>query len=140
MPFKSRAQARKFFAMARRGEISKETLNEWVEATPNIKKLPERVGHKKKAFVLSFFNKIACSLFLGGTREKMAYGTDGANLPEEALKAQGSANAQDYVQGSTLREKAETGQAKGRATSTGVANEKKEFASHKRHLHRTSRE
>lgn len=46
--FKSEAQARKFFAMERRGEISKKTLDEWRKKTPSIKALPERVSKKKK--------------------------------------------------------------------------------------------
>ncbi len=46
MPFRSKAQLRKFGAMARRGEISEEEFREWRDATPNISKLPERVGRK----------------------------------------------------------------------------------------------
>jgi len=46
VPFKSKAQQRKFFAMANRGEISKAKAEEWAHETPDIKKLPE---HKKKA-------------------------------------------------------------------------------------------
>ena len=45
MPFKSKAQVRKFGAMLKRKEISKATFEKWVKHTPNIKKLPER---KKK--------------------------------------------------------------------------------------------
>lgn len=44
MPFKSEAQRRKFYAMASRGEISKETVKEWQAATPKGKKLPEHVA------------------------------------------------------------------------------------------------
>lgn len=43
MPFKSKAQRRKFYAMADRGEISKKKVKEWEDATPKGKKLPERV-------------------------------------------------------------------------------------------------
>ena len=43
MPFKSQSQRRKFHAMADRGEISKKTVEEWEDATPKGKKLPERV-------------------------------------------------------------------------------------------------
>lgn len=46
MPFKSKAQMRKFFAMYNRGEISKKTLDKWLKHTPNKKNLPERVGKK----------------------------------------------------------------------------------------------
>ncbi len=47
MPFKSASQRRKFYAMAERGEISKEEVNEYEEKTKG--KLPERVKAKKKA-------------------------------------------------------------------------------------------
>jgi hypothetical protein len=46
MPFRSKAQARKLFAMAERGEISKEKVEEFARAT-DFSKLPERVGKKK---------------------------------------------------------------------------------------------
>lgn len=42
MPFKSKAQRRKFYAMANRGEISHQKVKEWEDATHG-KKLPERV-------------------------------------------------------------------------------------------------
>lgn len=45
MPFRSKAQVRKFGVMVKRGEISKGTFDKWRKHTPNIKKLPER---KKK--------------------------------------------------------------------------------------------
>ena len=48
MPFKSKAQYRKFFAMANRGEISMSKAKEWAHKTPSIKALPERIGKKKK--------------------------------------------------------------------------------------------
>lgn len=48
MPFKSKAQVRKFGAMMRRGEISKKKFKEWAHATKSIKRLPERVKKKKK--------------------------------------------------------------------------------------------
>lgn len=47
MPFKSKAQRRKFYAMADRGEISEATVDRWEDETPKGKKLPERV---KKSF------------------------------------------------------------------------------------------
>ena len=43
MPFKSKAQRRKFYAMADRGEISEATVERWEDETPKGKKLPERV-------------------------------------------------------------------------------------------------
>jgi hypothetical protein len=47
MPFKSKAQVRKFGAMVGRGEISKGTFNKWKKHTPSMKKLPERKRKKK---------------------------------------------------------------------------------------------
>lgn len=47
MPFRSKAQVRKFGAMVGRGEISKSTFNKWKKHTPSIKKLPERKRKKK---------------------------------------------------------------------------------------------
>jgi ribosomal protein S18 acetylase RimI-like enzyme len=50
MPFKSEAQRRKFFAMAARGEISKETLEEWQDSTGD-KDLPEKVASRLRQAV-----------------------------------------------------------------------------------------
>lgn len=63
MPFKSKSQVRKFFALERQGKISKKTLNEYLESTPNIKDLPERL--EKKSFVEGF-NKIASRFTIPG--------------------------------------------------------------------------
>ena len=46
MPYQSKSQMRKFYAMASRGEISKSKADEWSRKTPNIKGLPEK---KKKS-------------------------------------------------------------------------------------------
>lgn len=52
MPYKSKAQQRKFHAMAARGEIPKSTVKKFDEATKKKKggfsKLPARKGGKKK--------------------------------------------------------------------------------------------
>jgi hypothetical protein len=48
MPFKSKAQRRKFAQLLVEGKISNETFEEWNRATGR-KKLPERVGSKTKA-------------------------------------------------------------------------------------------
>jgi len=48
MPFKSKAQVRKFGAMVRRGEISQAKFREWLNKTPSVKKLPERKIRRKK--------------------------------------------------------------------------------------------
>ena len=42
MPFKSKVQMRKFFAMENRGEMKKGTAERWAKHTPNIKSLPEK--------------------------------------------------------------------------------------------------
>jgi hypothetical protein len=44
MPYKSKAQQRKFFAMEARGELPKGTARQWAHHTPDIKALPERVA------------------------------------------------------------------------------------------------
>lgn len=48
MPFKSKAQQRWMFAAESRGELPKGTAREWAHHTPNIKKLPERIGDETK--------------------------------------------------------------------------------------------
>ena len=52
MPFKSKAQRRKFAELLVKGEISEETFEEWNRETGSVK-LPERVkpkpGPKRKA-------------------------------------------------------------------------------------------
>lgn len=48
MPFKSQAQRRKFAQLLVEGKISNQTFEEWNRETGG-KKLPERVGAKKKA-------------------------------------------------------------------------------------------
>jgi hypothetical protein len=45
MPFKSKAQRRKFAELLVKGEISEETFEEWNRETGRAK-LPERVTHK----------------------------------------------------------------------------------------------
>ena len=47
MPFRSRAQRRKFLQLLREGKISEATFREWERASKG-KKLPERVKPKKK--------------------------------------------------------------------------------------------
>jgi hypothetical protein len=47
MPFKSKAQRRKFAELLVKGEISPETYEEWNRSTGG-KELPERVQKKKK--------------------------------------------------------------------------------------------
>ena len=47
MPFKSKAQRRKFAELLVKGEISEETFEEWNRSTGGAR-LPERVAPKKK--------------------------------------------------------------------------------------------
>jgi hypothetical protein len=47
MPFKSKAQRRKFAELLVKGEISPDTFEEWNRATGR-KVLPERVARKKR--------------------------------------------------------------------------------------------
>ena len=47
MPFKSKAQRRKFAELLVKGEISQETFEEWNRSTGGAR-LPERVEPKKK--------------------------------------------------------------------------------------------
>jgi hypothetical protein len=47
MPFKSKAQRRKFAELLVKGEISPDTYEEWNRETGR-QRLPERVGQKKK--------------------------------------------------------------------------------------------
>jgi len=42
MPFKSKAQRGKFYAMADRGEMARATVKKWEKHTPKGKKLPAR--------------------------------------------------------------------------------------------------
>ena len=46
MPFKSKAQRRKFAELLVKGEISEETFEEWNRSTGS-RNLPERVGSKR---------------------------------------------------------------------------------------------
>ncbi len=48
MPFKSKAQRRKFAELLMKGEVSEETFEEWNRSTGS-RKLPERLGPKKPA-------------------------------------------------------------------------------------------
>jgi len=54
MPFKSKAQQKKFFAMESQGEIPKGTADRWAKETPNIKNLPNKKRTKKANLKLAF--------------------------------------------------------------------------------------
>lgn len=53
MPFKSKAQRRKFYALKAQGKMSQDMIDEWESSTP--KKIPERL--EKKAFWLGFYKQ-----------------------------------------------------------------------------------
>ena len=109
MPFKSKAQVRKFGQLLSEGKITKEQFDEWHSSTPNMKKLPERVKKKKKKGFATGFKKVAL------------------DLAEQAL-LESSTQMQDRVQGQYARENMTTAQAKGKVTNSyNVRNEKKEF-------------
>jgi hypothetical protein len=51
MSFKSKAQQRYMFSAEARGELKPGTAREWAHETPDIKKLPERVGDDSKVAI-----------------------------------------------------------------------------------------
>lgn len=81
MPFKSKAQRRKFYAMADRGEIADKTVEEWEDATPKGEKLPERVKQAEppppKGVSSAEWDKILQGL---PKTRKSAYYSDGMKL------------------------------------------------------------
>ena len=48
MPFKSKAQMRKFAVMERNGELPPGTFEKWMSKTGDVKRLPERKSRGKK--------------------------------------------------------------------------------------------
>jgi hypothetical protein len=69
--------------MANRGEMSPETVKTWEEHTPKGKKLPERVGMKKKAFFEGFDKR--------ADQVAGAQGEPGEPLPAEGAAPGGAA-------------------------------------------------
>jgi hypothetical protein len=49
MPYESKSQMKKFFAMEDRGELPEGTAREWAHHTPHLKKLPEHKGHSGRS-------------------------------------------------------------------------------------------
>ena len=47
-PFTSRAQLRKMASLEAHKKVKPGTFEEWLNATPSVKKLPERAKPKKK--------------------------------------------------------------------------------------------
>jgi hypothetical protein len=52
MPFQSKAQMKKCFAMRGRGQAKGWNCEEWAHKTPSLKKLPEHKPEEKKANIL----------------------------------------------------------------------------------------
>ena len=86
MPFKSKAQRRKFYAMAREGEISQSQLKKWERETSKKRPLPER---KKQAAMDVFHNagKNKALEKLGGLRDSLA------RVPRSAIYGAGLGGA-----------------------------------------------
>jgi len=78
MPFKSKAQRRKFYAMSDSGEISKGKVKEWEEATGG-KKLPERVKQAEEFGFLDEVEKIARAKEAGAWDDIKDFGGDVKN-------------------------------------------------------------
>jgi hypothetical protein len=57
MPFKSKAQRRKFYALKSRGEMDQKTIDEWEDKTP--KNIPERVKSAMWSGLVDELQKIA---------------------------------------------------------------------------------
>lgn len=53
MPFRSKSQMRRFFAMESRGELPKGKAEEWARETPNIKNLPQKVKKSKRKKIIN---------------------------------------------------------------------------------------
>lgn len=49
MPYKSKQQMRKFFAMEKRGELPKGKAKEWAHETPHMEDLPEKKRSRQLA-------------------------------------------------------------------------------------------
>ena len=43
MPFRSKAQVRKFGELVKQGKMTEAEFQRWLHETPNIKRLPERL-------------------------------------------------------------------------------------------------
>lgn len=89
MPFQSKAQRRKFYALKAEGKMDQKTIDEWEAETP--KKLPERVSTKTGALAMNFwvgFDKRAAETYVQAAPP--APELENANLgvvpPEKMLK------------------------------------------------------
>lgn len=50
MPYKSKAQMRKFFAMEEKGEMKAGTARKWAHETKEMKNLPEKISARRKMY------------------------------------------------------------------------------------------
>lgn len=53
MPFKSKAQLAKFASMVKAGTMSKDDFHKWLDETPSVEALPEKVAKKSKPFKIT---------------------------------------------------------------------------------------
>jgi len=51
MPFVSQAQEQKFKELVKQGKLRQSVYDEWLQATPDVKKLPARKTPPKKSHV-----------------------------------------------------------------------------------------
>lgn len=102
MPFKSKAQRRKFYAMLERGEIDAKTVREWESATKG--KLPERVKKTASedtmsttcgAFERIFLNKRASTDRVELATRVSAFAHETAPLSKEAAAKVAAGNVTD---------------------------------------------
>ena len=63
MPFKSKAQQGKMFAMEAKGELKKGTAERWAKHTPNIKGLPKKVRNPVQSPAMVGCGESAMSTF-----------------------------------------------------------------------------
>jgi hypothetical protein len=84
VPFKSKSQARKMFALEARNELPKGTARHWARETKSMKSLPEKVkDHEKK----SFYVKMAYNMGQLRAMEKVAISPRAVAAAARAAKA-----------------------------------------------------
>jgi hypothetical protein len=71
VPYKSKAQMKKFFVMEREGELPKGTAEEWAHHTKDLKSLPEHVS-EKKGFAMTVLSTLAAAAADRTLVEKLA--------------------------------------------------------------------
>lgn len=85
MPFKSEAQRRKFYAMARRGEMPRSKVEEYERATKGD--IPERAGERKREMKREAKRKARKKLMRAEQRETKQEARSGAPVPDTASNA-----------------------------------------------------